>query len=534
MSISSMIESDSPQQIRASAPSHPYFPSSAPPNATYAAVRNSLSEISPPHPQRDVDHRARQERYMPEDYSRRNLSTPQESYMGPAGSPPMSHFPPAERARPDRYPPSQGVPVNQEPSTSSAYHHPYDSHYQQPPRPNSQPAHPITRASFDQGPPYAASMAGEHHQTMPRYEFNGGEGLGDHSSTPAEPRRFYTDRERAEGLSHDQRNAYSRPGSFRPGSPSQPNPHVFRGPGEIHTSSHGQTGNGTPSPHERQRQPYRSRTPPPWAGRGSAASPTAEMATAAYLSPSGSHSHPGQYLARTGSPQPWQYREPHGPRPTLMTTEINPTNGDRDGQQASEPSYVTPFAAAHQVGPQDVADLRDKGSVDSHQVQNHPSRSLLVVHHESGRKGGRNSPLPQAVQGAQSQLSGPAAEPGIKSEFGRMFSGIGSGVGGARASSTPVVNGEMTQAIHDPALRRDMIQDAPAPSEVPAGPAAAATGTGSRGAKRSRKGRDERGRMDVDGGDGRATPGARSPRGSKRNRHDHSHDHHHHHQLAHQ
>ncbi|KAI4195728.1 MAG: hypothetical protein LQ348_002414 [Seirophora lacunosa] len=53
------------------------------------------------------------------------------------------------------------------------------------------------------------------------------------------------------------------------------------------------------------------------------------------------------------------------------------------------------------------------------------SLSLLI---ENGRRG-RVSPLPQAVQGAQGRNSGPASDPGIKNEFGRMFSGIGSGVG---------------------------------------------------------------------------------------------------------
>lgn len=55
-------------------------------------------------------------------------------------------------------------------------------------------------------------------------------------------------------------------------------------------------------------------------------------------------------------------------------------------------------------------------------------RNVLAVQ-EMNRKG-RVSPMPQAVQGAQPQQPGPAAEPGIKSEFGRMFSGIGSGVSG--------------------------------------------------------------------------------------------------------
>lgn len=62
------------------------------------------------------------------------------------------------------------------------------------------------------------------------------------------------------------------------------------------------------------------------------------------------------------------------------------------------------------------------------------SRKSLSLLNDNKR--GRVSPLPQAVQGAQAQLRGPASEPGIKNEFARMFSGIGSGVGSA--VSTPV------------------------------------------------------------------------------------------------
>jgi len=47
---------------------------------------------------------------------------------------------------------------------------------------------------------------------------------------------------------------------------------------------------------------------------------------------------------------------------------------------------------------------------------------------------GRSSPLPQAVQGAQLKFTGPGRDFSIKNEFGRMFSGLGSGVGG---QSTP-------------------------------------------------------------------------------------------------
>lgn len=64
-------------------------------------------------------------------------------------------------------------------------------------------------------------------------------------------------------------------------------------------------------------------------------------------------------------------------------------------------------------------------------------RNLLAVQ-EANRKG-RMSPIPQAVQGAQPQQPGPTTEPGIKSEFGRMFAGIGSGVG-AMGPSSPVTS----------------------------------------------------------------------------------------------
>lgn len=66
------------------------------------------------------------------------------------------------------------------------------------------------------------------------------------------------------------------------------------------------------------------------------------------------------------------------------------------------------------------------------------NRKLLGLLSENRR--GRVSPLPQAVQGAQAQLRGPASEPGIKNEFARMFSGIGSGVGSTVSTPVPPDN----------------------------------------------------------------------------------------------
>lgn len=75
------------------------------------------------------------------------------------------------------------------------------------------------------------------------------------------------------------------------------------------------------------------------------------------------------------------------------------------------------------------------------------SLSLLI---ENGKRG-RVSPLPQAVQGAQGRNSGPASDPGIKNEFGRMFSGIGSGVG----SSGPMGSGTSTPFLGSPKVNHE-------------------------------------------------------------------------------
>ena len=78
-----------------------------------------------------------------------------------------------------------------------------------------------------------------------------------------------------------------------------------------------------------------------------------------------------------------------------------------------------------------------------------PSSDVIIHSVEEGSHGskllgflaenkrGRVSPLPQAVQGAQARMKGPTSEPGIKKEFGMMFSGIGSGVGSNMSTPVP-------------------------------------------------------------------------------------------------
>jgi hypothetical protein len=126
------------------------------------------------------------------------------------------------------------------------------------------------------------------------------------------------------------------------------------------------------------------------------------------------------------------------------------------------------------------------------------SRSFLGMGSESYRRG-RASPLPQAVKGAQAQPAGPGGgDPGVKSEFGRIFQGLGSGLGGA---------GSLTPSRQSPApqMMRDGVSgDGEGPKMMR---------VSSLGPRLGRRARDEDGR-DVE--DGRLTPlgsgGRKKPR----------------------
>ncbi len=146
-----------------------------------------------------------------------------------------------------------------------------------------------------------------------------------------------------------------------------------------------------------------------------------------------------------------------------------------------------------------------------------------LAHLLSDRRG-RVSPLPQAVQGAQDRLSGPASDPGIKSEFARMFIGIGSGAGSAgriasessspfppNPTRTPDVEGrspliglgdcaELAKASAD--FGGDIIRESHKTEEA-------------------KPGNDE--------GEGPNTSGPSGTRGIKRGRHNHHHHHPHNH-----
>ncbi|OBR03435.1 histone deacetylation protein Rxt3 [Colletotrichum higginsianum IMI 349063] len=179
------------------------------------------------------------------------------------------------------------------------------------------------------------------------------------------------------------------------------------------------------------------------------------------------------------------------------------------------------------------------GSPRHRPAEEHPNinqRNLLAVQ-EMNRKG-RVSPLPQAVQGAQPQLPGPAGEPGIKSEFGRMFSGIGSGVTGLGVGS-PVTAGAQLPYTNASLARRDETDSAAHES----GPDT--TAPKPKGRRRKLKEEDTKGDEDSTG---RLTPSGRAKRPKTHQHHHHqyvpvpsglstttngsSHHHHHHHHGA--
>ncbi|KAM0335116.1 hypothetical protein ACHAQA_000152 [Verticillium albo-atrum] len=187
--------------------------------------------------------------------------------------------------------------------------------------------------------------------------------------------------------------------------------------------------------------------------------------------------------------------------PTAIRQAQQPQPGHRRSLEEGPPPPSVAYNPAH--GP--LYDSPRRPGEEGHASQ----RNLLAIQ-EINRKG-RISPLPQAVQGAQPQISGPGGEPGIKSEFGRMFSGIGSGVSGI--VSSPIAPGAQLAYTNASLARRD---DADGPAQD-SGPEAA----GKAPAKGKR--RKLKDAPDVKGDEestGRLTPAGRTKRAK-------THQHHH-------
>jgi hypothetical protein len=143
------------------------------------------------------------------------------------------------------------------------------------------------------------------------------------------------------------------------------------------------------------------------------------------------------------------------------------------------------------------------------------SKSHIGLGLEESRRTGRASPLPQAVQGAQGQPLSIGKDPGIKSEFGRMFSGLGSGLG----SSTPLRGSPLPHNSQEAFPHGQDSGDIPRMQRL-----------GSQQGRKPKRGKDDESVFDNDSTDGRGTP--LGLRGAKRNKPNPSHHHYHapHHQ----
>lgn len=222
--------------------------------------------------------------------------------------------------------------------------------------------------------------------------------------------------------------------------------------------------------------------------------------------PSASHPPPHPQASSGAAPQPFEPSE--HPRMDHMHQQHQhyPLHRPRHAEEAPQPP--PPPSIAYNPSP---FDSRGRTADEPTGPSSH-QRNLLAVQ-DINRKG-RVSPLPQAVQGVQPQHPGPAGEPGIKSEFGRMFSGIGSGVG-AIGVSGPATSGSAAVYGNAPSIKREDVENAATDS----GPEAAGKGKG-----RRRKLKDDEARGDDDTS-GRVTPGGRSNKRAKAHQH-------HHHQYA--
>lgn len=155
-------------------------------------------------------------------------------------------------------------------------------------------------------------------------------------------------------------------------------------------------------------------------------------------------------------------------------------------------------------------------------------RTILNASQEGlARRLERASPLPQAVQGASSQPAGSGRAPSIKSEFGRMFSGLGSGVGSTPQPMPPQSNGSPTPG------RQGLVADDDNPESAFGRTRHDDIGLGLAGGTRKGK-RAFSGDGRLDANDGRQTPGYSHGRAGKRSKMGQSSHHHHHHPHSHQ
>lgn len=399
-----------------------------------------------------------------------NTSRPSEGHAFSAGSPRQSY---SNHGSPD--PGRQSLPPTTQPykPMNFAGHRPYaqDTGRQPagnvPPRPNSQPMGPLAnteqegRSSYD-GFPGRRSAYG-----------------------PNEERR------RTLGESH-----HARPNAAELLAGTNHNASERDRPVTVHPVS--QSGF---SPPQAQRNISGSSEPPRSLWRQSA--------------PTGAVREP-PHDSRAEEPPPMH--RTYGPYPPSMlgaprygaqsSEEMLRRSVDQLGHRVVEQYHAPPTSDPNSLERQRTEPLARSLSSSGRSLYDQPSRMGEAMQHskshigfglEASRRTGRASPLPQAVQGASTQPLSVGKDPGIKSEFGRMFSGLGSGLGSttpSRGSPMPQNGQGSFESDNGEMMRR----------------------IGSQQGRKPKRVKDEEGIFDIEDIDGRGTPGAR---GTKRNKHHH-------------
>ena len=529
MPIWSMIDADAPRPERPQAP-----PSVAPSSATQAAAA-SVQMAAPQLPYTGPGHRASASwEHTPTgssvtlagEGSYQSHPQPRAIRTGSAGSPPSSYIGSPERTRAathQSFPPIRET-RGRDDSHGAEYNRRFDMRFQ-----------PMARQPGEHVParPYS-QMSDTSSHTVYGDRYSG-------HATPANGDGAYA-RDRAEGRDTPRDGIGTGNVSDLPG----PAPHHDGVDRFLHSGRH----TTSPSTH------IAPRTPPYQVNHSAYASqnPHAGLHEPGAYSSSVSHERPVD-VARSLTPAaaPGSLFDTHTGR-GIMPMQLGPAYRGRDVSGRDGPSgsavvtsttttpqpiagvggnevaerrsmdvpYVHPYAISGPNGLANYAAFVNRDTDEGAQGGQQTSRNLLSIQPENGRRGGRNSPLPQAVQGVQGQRSGPAGEPGIKSAFGRMFSGIGSGVGSGVTSTSP--NAETPQPPYAPSPRPEPQSNRERTTEAGPGNAAAQQATSnhrSRGTKRVRKEKEVRDAMEVDGGEESGQ--------TKRNRHGHGHGHHHHH-----
>ncbi|KAK8217309.1 hypothetical protein M8818_001562 [Zalaria obscura] len=265
-------------------------------------------------------------------------------------------------------------------------------------------------------------------------------------------------------------------------------------------------GEGVPHPQDRSSHglfsPRSSHASLP---RGGFAAPLREDYTGLFRPAFHPYGHPSQPMGPNGAKESPDFRGLH---------EAHPRADHRPSPSPSEAALIE-ARSRQPTGPQVPPGmaLYDTATQDPNfRRTEEPRSAFLGISPESNRRNGRASPLPQAVQGAQLRSVGPPGAPGVKSEFGRMFPGIGSGVGSATPTAGVSANGTTTPSRMSPAGPGDV-------AEAEGAPVGDAEGVqlsrgGSRSGRRTKKAREDGGKMDSDSAEGRETP-ALSQRGNE-------------------